>query len=100
MRVKRKPLLMLAWHNSIEPGPQGPAEPMPPWVKGSAEKAAKPGTSFLIEQVQGRILCPAGHVVYQALDGSLHCITLERFKTEYEIINVAKTPETPEGEKK
>jgi hypothetical protein len=73
---------------------------MPPWVKGSAEKAAKPGTTFLIHQVGPDILCQVGSVVYQAFDGSLHCITLERFKTEYEIINVAKIPESPEGEKK
>jgi hypothetical protein len=73
---------------------------MPPWVKGSAEKAAKPGTTFLIYQTGGDMICPVGSVVYQAFDGSLHCINMERFKTEYEIINVAKTPELPEGEKK
>lgn len=101
MRAKRKPILVACWHNSIGKRPDGgPPEPMPPWVRSVAEKGARPGTTFLIEQVNSRILCPAENVLYQAPDNSVHAISIERFQAEYEPINVAAPAAKTPGDKK
>lgn len=100
MRARRKPLIVNCWHNSTSKRPDGgPPESMPPWVRSVAEKEAAPGKTFLIQTTSAKFLVPTESVVYQAPDGSLHAITVERFKTEYEPINVA-APAQPEGEKK
>lgn len=101
MRIKRKPLLLNAWHNSKGPTPAGkPPEPMPPWLQSAAEKGAKPDTTFLLKpEDPGSIgkLVNAGDIVYQAPDGGIHSISLARFKQEYDVVDLqpAKPKEDP-----
>lgn len=96
MRIKRKPLLLNAWHNSKVPNLAGkPAEPMPPWLKSIAEKSAAPDTTFIIVSNEQRKLVTAGDIVYQAPDGSVHSVTLARFKQEYDLVDLQ--PKIPDA---
>lgn len=92
MRIKRKPLLLNAWHNSKGPRPgDNPAEPMPPWLQKAAEKDAKPDTTFLLKPDDPGFvgkLVNAGDVVYQAPDGGIHSISLARFTQEYDVVDL------------
>jgi hypothetical protein len=102
MRIKRKPLLLNAWHNSKGNRPGGkPAEPMPPWLKSIAERAAAPDTTFTIVTNERTKLITAGDVVYQAPDGSVHSVTLDRFKQEYDVVDLQpnKIPDAPQETK-
>jgi hypothetical protein len=95
MRIKRKPLLLNAWHNSKGPRPgDKPAEPMPRWLQAAAEKDAKPETTFLLKPddpgATGKLVS-AGDVVYQAPDGGIHSISLDRFKQEYDVVDLQPT---------
>jgi len=72
---------------------------MPPWIRSVAEKAAKPGTSFLVQNLHDRPLCPAESILVQGQDGRVYPVGLDTFKIEYDLINVA-APAKPEGEKK
>lgn len=97
MKIRRRPLTLTAWHNSKGPTPAGrPAEPMPQWLKKTAEPSAAPGATFVIFDAIGdaRKLIHAESIVYQAVDGSIHAITLKRFGQEYEIADIhAKVPD-------
>lgn len=97
MRIKRKPLLLNAWHNSKGNRPGGkPPEPMPPWLKSIAEATAKPDTTFLVAVDGNRRIITAGDVVYQAPDGSVHSVTLDRFNQEYDLVDLQPNkPEPP-----
>lgn len=91
MRIKRKPLLLEAWYNSKEPRPDGhPAEPMPDWLSKNAERAAIPGSTFLALNKTEEMLIHAGHIVYKDTTGGIHSIPMDRFKAEYEIVNLNK----------
>ena len=97
MKIRRKQLTLMAWHNSKGPTPAGrSAEPLPPWLQKVAESGAKPDTTFIVDdprEGRGRKVVHAGDVVYLALDGSIHSIPLTRFKQEYDIADIqAKVP--------
>lgn len=96
MRIKRKPLLLNAWHNSKGARPGGkPAEPMPPWVKSLAEKSAAPDTTFVLNTPQGKKIVRADDIVYQSPDGSVHSIRMERFKQEYDLVDLQPNKSVP-----
>lgn len=92
MRIKRKPLLLNAWHNSKDNRPgDKPPEPMPPWVHDAAEKAAEPGTTFLLKPADPGAMSKvvnADDVLYRAPDGGIHSVSMARFKQEYDVIDL------------
>jgi len=92
MKIRRKAITLQAWHNTKGKAVnERPAESMPIWLQKVAEPAAKPDTTFVIndpKEDRGTKVVHAGDVVYLAPDGSIHAINLARFKQEYEIADI------------